>query len=211
MNVSSLIRGLLAGYGVAIPLGPITLLIVEIGIQHGFRVAISGAAGAALADLIYATLAVFAGVFIAQLVAPLATPLHYLSAGGLMLIGVWLLNKQRKQGKHKANDLHIRSLESRTNAQAFAMILGLTLSNPVTITYFTALILGIRTSGNRTIADEWLFIAGVFLASFSWQVLVAGTGSFLGRRVSPRVREMSQIAGALLIVALGIAIIIGLY
>jgi threonine/homoserine/homoserine lactone efflux protein len=91
------------------------------------------------------------------------------------------------------------------------MILGLTLSNPVTISYFTALILGLRTSGSPTIADEWLFIAGVFLASFSWQVLVAGTGAFLGKRVSPRVRESSQIAGALLIVALGIAIIIGLY
>jgi threonine/homoserine/homoserine lactone efflux protein len=211
MDISSLARGLLAGYGVAIPLGPITLLIVEMGIQYGFRTAICGAAGAAAADLIYATAAVFVGVFIAHLLAPLATPLHYLSAAALILIGVWLLDKQRTQRRNKVSDPLVGKLGSLTSGQAFTMILGLTLLNPLTITYFTALILSLRTSGSDTAPHEWLFIAGVFLASFSWQMLVAGTGSVLRRRVSQRVRNITQIVGGLLVISLGIAILAGLY
>ena len=63
-------RGMVAAYALAIPIGPIAILILELGIHRGFWVALSAGAGAASADLIYAAIAVNAGMF---LVSALAT------------------------------------------------------------------------------------------------------------------------------------------
>ena len=208
MSLAAFARGILAGYGVAIPLGPITLLIMELGIQRGFSSAICAAAGAATADLVYAIIAVLAGTVIAGLLLPFARPLHYLSGGVLILIGLWLLYERRHRAEVRSDT---RNLEPRNYFQTYTMILGLTLLNPVTITYFTALILGLQTSESRSFADEWYFVAGIFSASLSWQTLLAGVGTIVGKRVSLRFRAITQVSGSLLIVGLGVAILLGLF
>jgi hypothetical protein len=50
--------------GIAIPVGPIAILIIELGIRRGFSVAFCAGAGAASADLVYVTLAALAGTFL---------------------------------------------------------------------------------------------------------------------------------------------------
>ena len=54
-------EGVLAGYGIAIPVGAIAILIVDMGLRRGFPPAFMAGAGAATADFIYALLAVIAG------------------------------------------------------------------------------------------------------------------------------------------------------
>lgn len=58
------IEGLIAGYGIAIPVGAIAILIVEMGLRCGFKVGFMAGAGAATADLLYASLATLAGAVI---------------------------------------------------------------------------------------------------------------------------------------------------
>ena len=195
----------MAGYGLAIPVGPITLLIMELGIQRGFSMAICGAAGAASADLVYATTAVFAGIVIAGVLLPFVRPLHYLSGGVLILIGLWLMYERRHRSVVESDG---RNLSSRNYIQTYSMLLGLTLLNP--ITYFTALILGLQTAESQPFVDQWFFVVGVFSASLSWQTLLAGVGALARKRVSPRFREMTQVVGSLLVVGLGVAILLGL-
>ena len=67
---SSFVAGALAGYAIAIPVGAIAVLIVELGIRRGFRIAASAGAGAAAADGLYATLAVIGGTAIAVILEP---------------------------------------------------------------------------------------------------------------------------------------------
>ena len=52
-----LIAGLLAGWGVAIPLGAIGVMVVDLGMRGGLRPAAAAAAGVATADFLYAVLA----------------------------------------------------------------------------------------------------------------------------------------------------------
>ena len=54
-------EGVLAGYGIAIPVGAIAILIVDMGLRRGFPSAFMAGAGAATADFIYVLLAVIAG------------------------------------------------------------------------------------------------------------------------------------------------------
>ena len=53
-TLDAFLNGVVAGYGIAIPVGPIAILILELGLRRGFRIALSAGAGAASADLIYA-------------------------------------------------------------------------------------------------------------------------------------------------------------
>jgi arginine exporter protein ArgO len=197
----------LAGYGIAIPVGPIAILIIELGIGRGFGVAVCAGAGAASADLIYATVAVVAGAFIIPLLAPYSSILHLASACVLIMIGVVLLYR----GLRGARSGEERSaFSSKGRPQIYVMLLGLTLLNPVTVTYFTTFILGI----GRVIADSslnsFLFVAGAFLASFSWQTLLAGLSGLAHRRLSQGLQRGTFAAGNLLIITIGIAILLGL-
>ena len=54
-------EGVLAGYGIAVPVGAIAVLIVDMGLRRGFRPAFMAGAGAASADFLYASLAALAG------------------------------------------------------------------------------------------------------------------------------------------------------
>jgi threonine/homoserine/homoserine lactone efflux protein len=65
-------EGVLAGYGIAIPVGAIAILIVDMGLRRGFLSGFMAGAGAATADFIYALLAVIAGATLAMALAPYA-------------------------------------------------------------------------------------------------------------------------------------------
>jgi arginine exporter protein ArgO len=69
--------------------------------------------------------------------------------------------------------------------RAFALFLGITAVNPTTVVYFAAVVLG-----NRDLVDTPAqgvgFVLAAFLASASWQLLLAGGGAALGRVATGR-------------------------
>lgn len=134
-----------AGYGIAIPIGPIAILIIELGIRRGFAQVFCAGAGAASADLIYATIAAVAGTFLVSILEPYSGILHVASACGLILIGAWLLYRGLR---HLHTDRNRSAFSSRGCSQTYTMLLGLTLLNPVTVTYFTTLILGLKAASS---------------------------------------------------------------
>ena len=69
----ALVSGLVAGWGVAIPLGAIGVLLVDLGMRGGFRHAAPAAAAVATADLLYAAVAAAAGAAAASLLRRTST------------------------------------------------------------------------------------------------------------------------------------------
>ncbi len=203
--MDAFLRGLIAGYGIAIPVGPIAILILELGIRRGFAVAFCAGAGAASADLIYAAVAVLAGTFVVSILTPYSMILRIVSAVGLILLGVWLLYRGLPRSRFE-----IRSLQSLQGdcLRTYTMVLGLTLLNPVTVTYFTTLILGMGTLNSDSLLTSFVFVTGAFLASFSWQTLLAGMSGFAHKRFSTRLQTMTFTVGNLMIIGLGIAILL---
>ena len=95
--MEAFLSGLVAGYGIAIPVGAIAVLIVEVGIKCGFRCAFFAGAGAATADLVYAGLAVIGGAALAGPVRAVDEPLRIVSAVVLVLIAVVGLRRVGRQ------------------------------------------------------------------------------------------------------------------
>jgi arginine exporter protein ArgO len=221
--IAALIAGLAAGYGIAIPVGAVAVLIVETGIRSGGRAAAAAGAGAASADGIYAAMAALFGAALAGVLTPWDRPLR---AAAVAVLAALALHGLRSVARDSAGaaaswpeppaprDLGASGPGPSTGAgrsmrRTYAAFLGITLLNPLTITYFAALILGLGATGTDA-AQKTAFVAGAFLASLSWQMLLAGGSASLRRRLSPRLRLAVGIAGNGMVLAFAAVIAIGL-
>jgi arginine exporter protein ArgO len=199
------IAGVVAGYGIAIPVGAIGVLIIDAAIRHGFRTAAAAGAGAAGADRAYAAIAAVFGSALASVLAPIAIPLRVASVVVLIAIAVRGLLVLRRDARAEPAAVADPPGLSRT----FSVFLGLTLLNPMTVVYFAALILGLSSTGGGPL-EKVAFVAGAGLASLSWQTLVAFLGSRLHHRLSTRARLVTGLVGNLVVLFLAGAIAVSL-
>jgi arginine exporter protein ArgO len=201
------LAGVVAGYGVAVPVGAIAILIIGLTARTSLRVGAGAALGVAAADGLYALLAVAGGAALAAVIEPVAGPMRWLAAAVLLVLAahtaVSAVRRHRDPARAARADTGLS-----TPWRAFVGLLALTLLNPATIVYFAALVLGRQASDGLTVAGEALFVLGAFLASASWQLLIAGSGSLVGRLLTgPRGRLATALVSAAVIVALAAATI----
>jgi arginine exporter protein ArgO len=202
--VDAFLTGVVAGYGIAIPVGAIAVLIVEVGIRCGFRCAFFAGAGAATADLAYAGLAVVGGTALAGLVQSADDPLRI--ASGVVLIVIAVMGLMRAGRSPESVDIPFP--DRRELAGTYARFVGLTIINPTTIVYFAAVIVGLGVATDMSTAEGVLFIVGAFLASLSWQTLLAGVGAVAGDRLSARAQTIAVVLGNLVILAFALVILV---
>jgi threonine/homoserine/homoserine lactone efflux protein len=199
------LAGLVAGYAIAIPVGAIAVLIIHTALTQGLRAGLAAGAGAATADLVYALIAALAGLWVTTLIGPLIGPLRL--AGGAILIafgvrGLLVLRSARETLDPMAAHQEARRPHHRT----FLAMLGLTLLNPATVVYFTALTVGLPFLGDA--GERLVFAAAAGVASLSWQWLLALIGAALGRGGGHRVRSVTSLIGNAVIVVLGALILV---
>jgi threonine/homoserine/homoserine lactone efflux protein len=214
--IGAFLAGAVAGFGVAIPVGPIAILILDTALRRGLRPGLAAGAGAATADGIYATIAGIGGAAIAGFIAPVSTPLRWASVAVLVVIAArGLLAVRREMG---ASAIPVGSPagapdpESAARHRALATylrFLGLTIVNPTTVVYFAALVVGLPALSGGA-AERVVFAAGAFLASISWQSLLALVGAVVHRRLPPSARVYTSLAGNLIVLALAANILRGL-
>ena len=202
--MDAFLSGVLAGYGIAIPVGAIALLIVQVGIKCGFRCGFMAGAGAATADLIYAVLAGVGGAALAQLIDSAGDAFRI--ASGILLVAVALIGLRKATKPVEQIDV---AMPNRSElAGTYARFLGLTIINPTTIIYFAAVVVGLGVASGLTASGAILFCVGAFLTSLSWQTLLAFSGASAGKRMSSRVQSVTMIVGNLLILGLAVVIIL---
>ena len=158
--VSSILRGVWLGFSIAAPVGPIGVLVLKRALQSGRWAGIRSGFGAALADLIYGFLAV-AGV---RLAAGYSRGVAI--AGGSVLL--WLAWRSWKERPRADGD---GEAEERYRGTLATFLL--TLSNPMTILSFAAMV---ASAGADAPA---LFVVGVFSGSMLWWVVLSiGAAAF---------------------------------
>lgn len=202
---SFFLQGAVAGYGIAIPVGAVAILIVNTSLQCGFRIGFLAGAGAATADFIYALLAVIAGAAIVVFLQPVTEPLRIVSGivlVGLAIFGLWKGLKDSRNQSGAIGGCHPLPTYTRFTA--------ITLVNPLTVVYFTALILGRNPGENTVFSSQLAFVLGAALASLSWQTLLAALGGFAHGRLPARFQKGAVILGNLIILGFGLIILLNL-
>jgi arginine exporter protein ArgO len=191
-----LVAGLLAGWGVAIPLGAIGVMVVDTGMRGGLRPAAAAAAGVATADLLYAALAASAGAAAAGALEPQADELQLAAAAVLAAVAALGL---RALWRRPASDGAAAAPPGRG---VYLRFLALTSINPLTVAYFAALIAGLPAVASAPAEAKVVFVLAAGAASLSWQLVLAGAGATLHRRLPASARVYTALAGNALVLGL---------
>ncbi|MER5428209.1 LysE family transporter [Streptomyces sp. NPDC002588] len=180
---AALVAGLVAGYGIAVPVGAVGTYLVSLTARTSLRTGACAALGVATADGLYALLATVGGSALAAALRPVLDPLRWVSA--LVLLVLAARGALTAVRRYRAHRLATRSAPPPPNpARAYLGLLGITLLNPTTIVYFAALVLGSGTTDAVRPLDQGVFVLAAFAASASWQLLLAGSGALLGRALT---------------------------
>jgi threonine/homoserine/homoserine lactone efflux protein len=193
--------GLFAGFGVAIPVGPASVYLVTLTARTSVRVGAAAALGIATVDAGYALVAAVAGSGVLGVLRTVLPVLHCTAAVVLLAVGVWMVLGAATDRASSAS----RITAQRTSAsRAYVQLTALTSVSPSTVVYFAALVVGLRSvSGDApAFVTGVVFVATVFVASASWQLLLAGGGALLGRRlVSRSGQRLTSVVSGLVILA----------
>lgn len=193
--------GVAAGYAIAIPFGPIAILIVRTGVRQGLRAAAAAGAGTATADLIFATIAMLFGAAASALLAPILPAPRLVAGAALAVIAV--------RGLLSAPQAMDRETGKAVSAgNTYVMFLGLTMLNPPTVIYFVSLAIALPEV-SADFASRAAFVVGAFLSSLSWQEVLALAGAMLHGRLTPRLQRITAVVSSLIILALAARVAFG--
>lgn len=206
---ASLVAGLLAGYGIAIPVGAVATYLVSLTARTSLRTGICAALGVATADGLYALVATLGGSALAAALRPVLVPLRWASALVLTALAVrGAVTAVRQYREHRLATAR-STPPPPSPARAYLALLGITLLNPTTVIYFAALVLGTRVTGPVQPVDQGVFVLAAFAASASWQLLLAGGGALLGRVLTGhRGRLVTALVSSGVILALGVRMLV---
>lgn len=198
--------GLWAGYALAVPIGALAVLLVSLTARTSLRVGASAALGVATADGLYATLAVLGGAVLSRAVQPVTVPLRWVAAAVLLgLAARTALTAVRERGS--TPDAASQPSALGRPGRACLGFLGLTLLNPWTIVYFSALILAGPAGADAGGPARAAFVAAVVAASASWQLLLATGGAVLGRALTgPRGRLVTALVSSAVLGTLAVSL-----
>lgn len=208
---AAVVAGLLAGWGIALPVGAVGVLLVLLGARHGRRVGCAGGLGAAVVDGVYATVAVVLGSALAPVLVRAAGPVRWVSAAVLVVVAVVLLlpalrgdvRGEAVAGPDVAGGAGPADGATMTPARAFVLVLAATAVNPATVVYFVALTSGASATTLTAPGLRAAFVVAAFVASASWQLLLGSAGAWAGARLTgPRGRRWTAAVGALVVLAL---------
>lgn len=162
-----IIKGLILGLMVSIPLGPVGVIVIQRTLNKGWASGFISGMGASVADLLYA---IFAATGFSLIVNLMTTQEFYLKIVTFIIItiiGLVLANKSVRKLKkdQKASPNFITD---------FLSTFFLTFSNPFAFGVFLALFAGLADSED-TLNTVLLMLVGILLGSVLWWMILTIT------------------------------------
>jgi threonine/homoserine/homoserine lactone efflux protein len=203
MNIQFFVKGLILGFAIAAPVGPIGVLCIRRSLADGVLAGLATGLGAATADALYGCIA---GFGLAAVSAFLVHQRFWLGLiGGLFLCFLGLKTFLSTPSESPAPGRERRLL------RAYLSTFVLTVTNPMTILSFVAVFAGIGlvSSSDYRLAASLVF--GVFIGSALWWILLSSGAAMMRKRVGPRLMLFVNRASGTLIFVIGVYSLAGLF
>ena len=188
------LKGLAFGFVLAAIVGPMWVLCFRRTIAHGMLAGLASGMGIALADGLFGAVAAFGLTAVSGFLLQHAFWIGLAGAAFLLWLGGKALFAKPIALEDGPNGVPSRSL-----AAAFLSALALTLANPPTILAFAAMFAGSGLAANADFAAAGLAVAGVFLGSAAWWVILVAGAGWLRARIRPGLVRGVNIASGLAI------------
>jgi threonine/homoserine/homoserine lactone efflux protein len=198
MESSYLVKGIILGFSIAAPVGPIGVLCIRKTLQFGRLSGFISGLGAAVADAFYGMIAAFGLTYISSLL--LAGQFWLRLLGGFFLI---YLGVKTICSKPMETD---KCVTHKTLVADFISTFFLTITNPMTILSFLAVFAGLGlsdTSGDYLSAG--MLVLGVFIGSSLWWLILSEGVTFFRNSIRQDVMSWINRFAGLIIIGFGIA------
>lgn len=202
MDISFFSRGLIVGFSIAAPVGPIGVLCIRRTLAQGRAVGLSSGLGAATADGLYGSIAGFGLTFISSFLVSQQVWLR--TIGGIFLCYLGITTFLAKPAQSAAE------VTGKGLIGAYASTFFLTVTNPLTILSFAAIFagLGVASAGSNYL-DSGILVLGVFLGSALWWLLLSTGVSILRKKFDDRSLIWINRISGLIIIVFGIIVLLG--
>ncbi|MNO48380.1 Leucine efflux protein [compost metagenome] len=208
MDSLYLIQSIIIGLSIAAPIGPISLICIRSALSGGIRSGIVSGLGVAFADTFYASIAAAGLSSLSTLLMQYENHLRIL--GGLFIAYLGLSALSKTLQSNKANEgIKIKHRYSDEPEQrcwrTFFSTCLLTLTNPMTILSFAALLGGSGVVTNQLhVQKACPFIAGIFIGSALWWIFLSiGVAYFRKYLLSPRTFRVVNLSSSVLLIVIG--------
>jgi threonine/homoserine/homoserine lactone efflux protein len=182
------IKGLIAGLAIAVPVGPVNVLVASRTLGKGRASGLLTGLGAASADGLYGAVA---GFSITLVIDFLMRELLWIRlVGGILLIAIGCIYFRKPPQS-------LKSSEDNGGAHSdYISTLLLTLTNPTTVLSFIAVLTAEGMGGQRAGWLTLLLVGGIFCGSMLWWVILVTLVNWLRDRFDEHaIRWMNRIAG----------------
>lgn len=210
--MNSFLAGFLGGLPLMLVVGPVALLLWETGLERGFVGGWPAAIGVAAGDASFAVTAFLSGVWLQQVLTPIAPGLHLLAVAVIAVVAVRLIRDARRELSSPDRTVTAASVEAveidagvtlltrrRTAPRLSLKFWSITMCSPLTIGLFSSLVLA---SGSAASQVGWPI--GIAAASVAAHLGFVGVGSAMRRTMTSRHTAWMRLVGGLFLTVLAI-------
>jgi threonine/homoserine/homoserine lactone efflux protein len=192
LEIPFLLKGLVIGFSIAAPVGPIGVLCIRRTLAEGRAAGFVSGLGAASADAIYGSIAGFGLTLISNFLVSQQTWFRLIGGAFLCYLGLKTLLAKPTQETALA--------KGKGLIGAYVSTFLLTLTNPMTILSFAGIFagLGLANTGGDYAAAGWL-VLGVFTGSAAWWLMLSGGVSLFREKFTPAgLQWVNKISGVII-------------
>lgn len=199
------LEGIFVGLGIAVPVGVLSLLVMDLGVRRGFAPSMAAGAGVATSHLIYAlipaVIAVVASSFIEE------NSDLFLLVGGLILVTFGLVGLYRFRTRTEPEE----APEDRSVVATYFVFTGVGLSQAGPLVYFAAAILGRAGELVAPTGEKTGYLFGIVIASLVWNAVLAAYSGATNHYLPAGARVLTRLIGSLIVLVLGMRFVLDVF
>lgn len=197
MEINYLLKGILIGFSIAAPVGPIGVLCIRRTLANGRAAGLLSGLGAATADALYGCVAGFGMTLISSFLVNQQNWIRLVGGAFLCYLGVkTLLTKPAQEPAE---------IKKKGLLGSFISTFFLTVTNPMTILSFAAIFagLGLAPSDNN-FSSAAILVMGVFCGSAAWWLLLSGVVGLFREKFGHKAMQWVNRISGMIILGFGI-------
>jgi len=200
MELTLLLKGIVIGFAMAVPIGPIGIICIRKTLTEGRMRGMIIGLGAATADMLYGSIAAFGLTIISDTLLSQRVWIRLAGGALLLFLGVRTFRARPKDPKIE--------IQNSGRLRSYFTTIFLTLTNPLTVFAFLAVFAALGLGNGLSLFSSSVLVSGVFAGSFLWFLLLSSGATLFREKLDlVGMRWVNKIAGILIIISGVIAIV----
>lgn len=204
--IEILLKGIILGLTVSMPLGPIGIILINRTIKRGMLSGFFSGLGLATADTLLAVLSALGFTVIISFINSQRFIISIIA--GLVIIGVGL----KVFLSNPVKDFRNKEKVNKSLWRDFYSVFVLSISNPYTIFIFVAFFSGVHFNGNvKPEQVPFLLIPGVLIGTIAWWFFLSYFVSRFKKNIRLRVIVRANKIAGILIIVIGVIVMLSVF